>query len=567
MKKSLLILSSIALTGFAAYAVTPELVPDTYAMGISPNGKWGSSNMYGMTSIVNLTTGEVTNLDEEVEVGNGNNIANNGTVVLSLYDQAYIYVNDECKEFDTDLSETYALVWLSGITPDATRIAGSYTPNENRGEMNTFPAVWDIDADGTPTKMTELPYPTVDFTGRMPQGCNALVISSDGKTIVGHLVDFSGMFVEPIIYTQGEDGEWSYSLPAEHLLNPDNIELPEDPGEYPESVDPKDYMSEEKATEYQEAMDEYYQTWDEDIKPDPADYMTDEQIAAYNEAVDEYNEEAEAYNEKFYAFYEALDEINATATKFMYNGMMLSPDGKTVAAGAQLEEGEDFMTAKTYNYTVLINLETSEITKLPIDQSVYPIQVLNNGVLLGINSTAMGAAPPQAFIKLPENEDYIPFEDYIKDVDTEAYDWMIENLTKEIELYDMTTWEEYTTEFLFTGTVWMSDDLKTVFAGIQTYYWENEDPSDTGFCSYIISDALSSVSNVTVGKSDIKVSAKRGGIINIAGDATRVTVYDLTGREVFSAPAAASVATGLGNGAYIVKVDSAAGTKTAKVVF
>lgn len=569
MKKSLLTLSAALCAGLTATAGTQELISDTYAMGISPNGLWGASSFYNVVSVVNLSTGEVNYLDVEGDTGNGNNMANNGTLVMSVQDQAYIVVNGEGREFDPTLTETYTLTWLHGITPDATRIVGSYSPAQSRGEMTTFPALWEVDADGYPTKMVELPYPTVDFTGRMPQGCNAIVISADGKTIVGHLVDYLGAYVQPIVYTEGEDGEWSYSLPANELLNPDHLVPPEDPGEYPDWVNPEDFMSEEEAAEYNEAMEEYYATWDEDLRPNPVEYMTEEELEEYNAAVEAYDAAVAEWEAKTPAFNEFMDKIAETATSFIFNDMLLSPDGKTVAAGAQNVEGISFWDRTVSNYTILIDIASGEITKLPDTLSVYPNQLLDNGVILGVNGTAMGATPPQAYIKLPDNEDYIPFEQYLAATNTEAYDWVIENLTKTIELYDMETWEEYEEDFLFTGIVWMSDDQKTFFGGVQSFYWEeDEDPSEQGCCSYLITDReLGGVSKLPVNGKDIKVSATRGGIINIAGDATGVTVYDLTGRVMFSAPAAASVATGLSNGAYIVKVDSANGTKTVKVAF
>ncbi len=92
----------------------------------------------------------------------------------------------------------------------------------------SVPVLWIRGEDGNFGKPVELPYPTTDITGRVPQYVTAIALSDDGSTVLGQVRDYSGRIHYPIVYTNN-NGEWTYSLPAMSLVNPDNIELPKIP--------------------------------------------------------------------------------------------------------------------------------------------------------------------------------------------------------------------------------------------------------------------------------------------------------------------------------------------------
>lgn len=562
MNKSLLTLSAALCAGLMATAGTPEIFNGEFANAVSANGAWGVSATYSMVSVINTKTGEVTPLEiEGASVTTGGCVADNGTLVFSTWDAPYLLINGEPVLLDPESALDWQAVYPHSITPDASRVVGAFTPTERRGEMYNFPAIWDIDAEGKVIKATELPCPTVDFTGRPPQRCDALHVSNDGKIIVGNLVDYSGIFPQPIVYVQGEDGEWSYSLPANHLLNPDNLEFPEWPEDMPNPPSPEEYMTESEKAAYEAAVEEYYQTWEN--YPEPTDYLSGEGLANYTAALEAWKQLQQEHKVAVNAFFDVFKLLYDSATMFITNNEQISPDGKSIACGALIQQAD---YSEKY-YTMIFDLENGDITKTSPEMGVFPTTLMNGGIALGTNLAADSGQPQVCYIKLPENEEYIKLYDYYTTENPELAAWLYENFYKKFEFEIMWSGQVLSFDDVFTGQVWMSSDMSTVFGGVNCGLWDTEYEYEEGLCSYLVTDATSGVSKVSVGGKDIKVSAARGGVINIAGDASFVTVYDVTGREVFGAPAAASVATGLSNGAYIVKVDSANGSKTVKVAF
>lgn len=568
MKKSLLTISATLLTGLAASAAGPVVMEECFPIAVSPNGEWGVNSMYAEAAIVNLKTGQQTVVEGEVYASPAVCIANNGSMVYSDYsDVSYIVINGESIKFDSSELLEYRTIILNGISADATRVVGVYTPVQNtRGTMDRYPAMWEIDEHGKVLSVTKLPCPEKDFTGQIPQSSNALAISEDGKTILGNVIDNRGYMPQPIIYKQADDGTWAYSLPASSLINPDGVEFPEI-GEEPPYVQVTDFMGEEQKEKYQEALDEYwaeYMSGNTDaVYPDATDYLTEEELAAFEEA-------ANAYNTWLEEFYEILaiydEEVMPASTVFETNAETLSPDGNFMAAlsyKAVIDPADPWTEIITYQ-TVSFNLETGEISFSPEGQNFCPNQVLDGGVIIATDSTAGDGLPQISYIRNGYDAEFVPIYDYYKETNPEVAEWIYENFKKEFVVENL--WMGTVTEYdgIFTGETWMSKDRTVAFAGVASIYWDEE----TTYTSYIINELSTGISNVAVGTgNDIKISAVRGGQINIAGDATRVTVYDLSGRAVFSAPAAATVATGLNGGAYIVKVDSANGSKTAKVTF
>ena len=329
-------------------------------------------------------------------------------------------------------------------------------------------------------------------------------------------------------------------------------------------------MTDEAKAQYDAAMDNWRATgYQPDLYPNAAEYMTPEQVAAYNKDSEEYNKLAAEYNEKLMAFFDILEKAFAESTLFEYNSFTLSPDGKLLTGNqVEIENNPDSWYPTSTYFTWIFDLASGDApVKLSDSPGISAVQVLNGGTVMGVNGNSMSANPPQSFIKLPENAGYIALEEYLKTADPEAYTWMQENLFKEITVYNTETYEPEAIDFMLSGIAYVSEDLKTIYSGIGTYAWGTDDPSGSGYSSYYLSQGTAGIGSAVAGNGSITVRALRGGELRIAGEATSVEVYDLTGRKVFAAPAESSISTGLAGGAYIVKVAGPGASRTIKVNF
>lgn len=580
MKKTLLFgIACLALGMSAQSVVEPKILEEFYAYKISPDGKWINSDTgNGEIVIYNLETGEY-NVFYNMSLGNGNAFALNGVAVGTEYNggsmpvifKGGIAINPKgIKE--------YGYASINGITADATRITGIVLNERSSGvddEENQMyiPYVADITEDGNCSSVTLLPHPDKDFFDLTPQYCSATWISSDGKTILGQLIDYSGMFLQPIVYRQDEAGEWSYSLPTKPLFNPEHIVLPEfpvfDDSLYPE---PTNYMSKEMAEMYQEDI-EY---WRAHFMEDPdleypgnhlEDYMTDEEVAAYNEAVTIYNEYAEEFNEKIDAYYTARDAIIDSSVSFVQNASTMNSEG-TIAAltGKKYIETGGFMPEEQ-NPTYIIDLVNDNVEKLESKYTdIYPQQVLNGGIILGSTPTAAYIA---SYVYVPGTEDYVPIEEYMAAGNPGAVEWMNEHLVHEliiggggggIDPYAEVAQDdvEYGTAML-SGLGMASEDL-SVFAGAVTAYMY--DPVLT-YMTYVFGDLTSGVKAVALPDNSM-IKVRNGGVLDVNGEAADLSVVDLSGRKVFGMQnAAGTVETKLKSGIYIVTYTDAQGRRVA----
>lgn len=75
-----------------------------------------------------------------------------------------------------------------------------------------YPMVWYQQPDGSYTYEV-LPDPEVDFLGGKSQFNSPRAISADGNTIYGVQVEQKGRYFTNIVYTRGEDGQWTLSMP------------------------------------------------------------------------------------------------------------------------------------------------------------------------------------------------------------------------------------------------------------------------------------------------------------------------------------------------------------------
>ena len=570
MKKALLISGLLAVSGVAAQAFEePKTYPGASFQGISPNGNYLASSVFGTVVIYDLTTGVAHEYvgneygDPNYTEGLGNYLSNDGVVLgsTSSNSNASYWQNGEWLSLDTE-----GVVGVSnlanGITPDGARICGSLgiAPiSVEHDQTMLSPVYWDRQADGTYGKYTALPYPTLDFTGRAPQYVTANWISDDGKTIGGQIVDCAGFVCVPIVYLQDEKGDWSYKILLKDLFYPEDVTIPPYPGDGPSYPSAESFMDEEEKAAYDKAYQDYVDSgYDWELYPNEADFLNEEHKAAFEAALAEYNEkfaEWQAASDKFYeAYYQVID--NAPA--FDFNDLRLSADGKTYYSNASVEDNSDpFAWPPASTYTPwLINIADDAVTTLDFGKSMRIASVPNDEVIFTFNG--VGTLPMEGYVI--KDGTCTDIQDWLGSFSPELKEWLDENMLHEIESYD---WEsgEFTYEDMFvTGMPIASADLNTVAL------W-NDCPWGMDYAyGYVFNlSAYSGVKDVvSAGKNTVAFDAN--GNLTVDGELTALYLYDLSGRCVLSAQApSGSVQCNLPSGVYIVKGCTATGPFSAKI--
>lgn len=572
MKKVLLLSLGLAAT-MAANAYTEPIEYLDYSwQGMAPNGTIAVSEVYETMTIVDLTTGvEYLYVDPTYAIlyggGLGNYVSNTGIVVGCTSTAAY-WQNGEWHELDGH--DTNGGNMANAITPDGSRICGGLMMQavsvDAQGIM-LLPCVWDATAEGY-GEYTILPHPNTDFTGRTPQYITAVAISDDGKTIVGQITDYSGMVHQPIVYTQGADGEWAYSLPADALFHPEGFELPEWPGECPDQPGAEDFMSEEELAAYQAAQDDYWNggsSW-----PVPQDFMSEEHLAAYNAAMDEWKALYDEWAPKDQAYTNALWDLMDVVPAYEFNSVFITPNGQKYICSAYttIEDEMSWWPITVYNPTV-IDLATDEVTNIDTNgESMLVADVPNDDAIFLCNSLNEAIARGWLY----KDGVATPVEDWLASESEEMADWIENSLVREIVLgYEQ---DEYgnpimdeegnpiwiTEEAICTGICIADRDLCTVAMWCQDT-WAYEYYT----YSYIFQlEALGVKDVVNVGNNSI--SFDQDGNMVVDGDIQNVTVYDLQGRQVLNSNANGSVANNLPAGIYVVRAQTGANSSfTSKI--
>jgi hypothetical protein len=126
--------------------------------------------------------------------------------------------------------------------------------------------------------------------------------------------------------------------------------------------------------------------------------------------------------------------------------------------------------------------------------------------------------------------------------------------------YDYT--EMLTESDIMLGVPVASDDMSTIVSYRYDMLAENDDEVITSFIISLPGNA--GIQEVAAGNaSDVKISTTIGGTITISGKAASLDVYDMSGRNVFTASAPQGIInTALPAGAYIIKAVSTSGNTT-----
>lgn len=566
MKRSLLLLcgaAGLSLSAAAQTFVAPTIHENLSFQHISPDGRFVVSEVYGNLTILDLKENKSYEYlaDDTGTIyytaGLGNSVSNTGVVLAStqsICDAAY-WQDGEWHNLNVPEGGSGLNHLSHGITPDGKRICGNVGVHEvdiNKDALMCAPAYWDLKDDGTYGEFHRLPHPELDWSGRTPQYVTAVAISDDGRVIAGQVVDCSGFLCSPIVYTQADNGEWSYSLPGADMINPDKIELPAYPGENSMAPEAVDFMSPEKRAEYEAAYTAWVQSGFEGDAPEGTDYLTPEQAAAYEAAYSEWETASDEWMVKYNEWYDAFSEVISSSAAFTFNNVCLSPDGTSYVATRETEmESPDSWWPIMISDPYVFDVATGKVTFSLEGSGISVTQMPSNDVILGWNG--MDSFPCKGYVI--KDGVVTPLDEYLCAVSTELKTWVDENMTQTIEDYDYETDEVTTVTAVNTGMPIASADLKTMAVWSSTPW--NWDLTCIGYIFDL--SAAGGVQSAVAAGSIIKADAR--GNLHVAPSVAAVTVYDLAGSAVMTVEhPSAVIECKLPRGVYVARATLADGS-------
>lgn len=517
MKKALLVLGLAAISSAMPVKADDETyirqcLPNIAFEGISPNGRYVGSSIYGVVRVFDLWTGEnETYLPDdtgkvEYALGNGNVLSNTGIALGSTTPNGTAH-------FMTLQDGWQALPVLnknlvnsaSGISADGKRICGTVgleAMSINTSKMMAGPFIWDEIEPGVYGEPIALPCPELDLTNRYPQYITALNISEDGRTIAGQIRDYSGFLIEPIVYVQDADGNWSYKTPGRALLNPNNIQVPEYPGEEPQDAPQQEnFMTAEEYAAYQKDLAEWKAsgTTDYNTYPEKDNYMTSAELKAYKDALADFEKRRDDFYNENAPYFDALTQLDIDALDLEFNISHLSIDGKILVSTIKrdLDTGSTFPEIKYEVVAFYLDEDRFEI--LPFEESLYACSVAADGTIIantdGVNK------PKMAYI-LPQGKgEWQPFHEWLLATDPEVGEWFVEQISHDVPMADEEGMIYYELNYPCSGKVICTPDM-SLFTSYSLCLWD--DTTD-------------------MSESTIFTVKNTNGVENVAGEAASVS--------------------------------------------
>lgn len=557
--------TQILTLGLGLWALTmaaqqaPGVYPDRPFNRVSPAGTMAITEEGG---ILNLETGDYVSYKNQYVPGSGNCISNDNTVVgyQMSTERASIW-HDGSWEYMPG-AESVLMSYANGITPDGSRVVGNMVTPGYGGDFEGHmlqPGYWERNSDGSYGEFNPLPHPQVDFTGRSPQYVTAVVVAEDGKTIAGQMRDFSGFVCQPVIYTQADNGEWSYTLLVDELFHPAGVSLPEDPGDGPQ---PQDFMTQEEIQKFNLALDmweaagsDYYNY------PNIYDFMNPEEIIEFEEALNIWNEESTD-------FYIAVTEFVNMVPNFSFNNVFMDPQAKWYVSTDTKGFYDEFTGQTDKNYTIYkIDLSSGNYVTYPAVDDIHIIasDMAQDGTILAQYKDENYNIFNGYILPAGESE-FVSLYDYLAKDNESLAEWMQEHMTHTYEAINPEDWTTYDATTLATGVPHCSLDFSVIVTAVANF-WNYDSVYNTyGYVIYTSMEA--GVESLISPASQVSLRSLPGGALELKGDVKALKVYNLSGSQVFSTSCPTGVvATGLKPGIYLVQVsDNAGAQKTEKII-
>lgn len=562
--------------------------PEFYFDKMSPNGRWLSTHAMGTIylysradSLYDEYAASEDAVTEYYATGVGNCWSNTGVLVGGVSDRECAYwQNYEWNELPVK-AENQGLNVANGITPDGSRIVG----NVGISAMNMYseqmvkPVYWDRNAGGSYDLYKELPYPATDFSGRVPQYVTAIAISDDGKTVIGQVVDWSGFYIYPIVYTQADNGEWSYRTYSEGILYPEGATFGVWPGEEPARPNGELYMNDEELAAYRAALNEYliaYEkymmeqiTWEElPEEPDPADYII-ERIDEYNSVMNQYQKDLSAYYQKVYEF-DVIMQNNMYGYCFTINNAYLSGNGRYYSTTMKHTDVSNPLSPKTISTPVRFDLNESGnvMTMVATNIDMIASSVMNDGCMI-VQNPAM-AYGRNSFVTSTDCQTLTTFVDYINGRNSDVANWVKAMTTFDVLVAD--SYDEYgnpnisvVEDSIVAGSVHCNSE-GTIFTSFMYDEWSDGDVIRQ-FSYQIDFTEDAAVDGVNTDKSSMAAYITEGNTLQLQGNVEQLAIYDLRGGLVMQAVNPQEVVTlDAPQGVYIVKLSNNTDVYTTKVV-
>lgn len=574
-------------------------------------------------SLYNLDTKNLIWANEDLGLTSAmrRSISDNLVFVGSTESSIGYYIKSDGVPHELTLPEGYEMGYPNSISNDGQMIVGALFQEAmsiDAGNIMVVPCIWEADGNGGYKTPEILPYPTKDWTGATPQYVQCMDVSDDTSVIIGQMTANDGFSNQIVVWRKGNEG-WSYETIHDELLNPEEVVIPAWPGEEPKKPKFQDYMSEEeiarydaaveafnsrpqpqtvdfmteeKRAEYEAALAEYmadpmnvpypapdaYMT-EEELKayyeavdaywsaprPDPAEYMTDENKTAYNNALEAYQTLYDEWEPKYQAWQDAMWQALETGVAFDQGSFSISPNGQL---GLAVSSQSDPWTGVSKMVNYVFSLEGSDYWTTEGGLDFYGNSISNDGGVLGFAGSAMDAYSRQAAFSPEPGDPGVLLYDFMESFDATIHTWMTENMTHNVPELDPETWEVVYVDKVMTGTPCADDNLQIVGLYVLNSWDENEEAPL--YYSYLIpTNGLGGIRGISADakKADLAVALNKDGSLSINGTAKRVAIYDLNGRVVFSTDAPADgLATGLKQGAYVVKATGADKESVSKAI-
>ena len=335
-----------------------------------------------------------------------------------------------------------SVAFCNGISPDSKYIVGQGLYGGAMDGSGSYPLLWTLQDDGS-YNVEILPHSPYDPAGAPAQNVSANDITADGCTIVGHKTPYDPYSTYLLVWKK-VNGEWTCDESmASYVWNLEACKnVPEFPGEGPQKPEMSDYLTDEEAAAYNEALLKYQTDWNRWL----AGEIKNSEISPYPYIEDYLVENRAAYDAAYaawkpvYSEYSALFRNWATAYYGAQNGNCfemnqehISPNGKYIVSTMSYPDvdgaaakGQNYDGGTTYTYScVSIDVNNNyELTKQPAKGSMAT-SVDDSGVVFFAVNDLMGNMHGYA---VPRSGEVMKFNDYIRTINGETADWIEKNM-------------------------------------------------------------------------------------------------------------------------------------------